>query len=191
MAKNNLITAHVNFDKKLDLYSLTFNGIKFYSQQKDSFFIPVSVLEGINISIFPTSVNLVPYKYILFPEIIFPDRLLTIRNNGNSTATIEIEACCSATAFTDSIGVEAFQALKKELIKNSKKFNPIITFYTYSEGIVHLHYRITVPSDKIEELIKTANSFNDDLDEQILNAIPDTLQNTRNVLSQQTSNKTT
>src|ERR1035438_2321362 len=81
-------SVNISYNKKTKFHEITLGGMKFLSSEENYFLIPVTLLEGKNISLFPTSVTIVPYLYVLGNEVLYLERKLEIMNNGQGTATI-------------------------------------------------------------------------------------------------------
>lgn len=172
----------LTFNKKTQFHELKINGMLFLSPEKDTFYVPETLLRGISITSFPKNITIVPFAYAYANEVMYPWCRMEISNEGNNKAIIEIEACLGANLFIDMIGVRPFQQLKKDLILQQVQFSPKINLYYFEENTVHLHYSIILPADDIQTLIEKAHALDESLTEKVLSSVPDTLELTRDAL---------
>ena len=164
--------ANLSFDKEPELYDLSINDMNFHPIQKDDYYIKELLLVGINSTFLERSIALAPFLIISSGEIVYKDCFLSTKNKGNGTTSIIIKACYYANKYNETIEEEAFQEIKKGLILNQKKMTPKTLLCGFADGIGHLHYSITVPSDEIQNLMVQAKFFNTNLDKQIHNSFP-------------------
>jgi hypothetical protein len=164
--------AQLNFVKKSELYILPIKDMKFHPIQKNDFHIKELLLVGINGSFLPSPITLLQNVIISGVELMYTDCLIRTKNKGNGTTSILIKASYFVTEYDATIEQETLYRIKKGLILNQKKLTPKTLLYGFTDGVGHLHYSITVPSEEIQNLTVQAKFSNTDLDKQIHNMFP-------------------
>ena len=164
----------VRFDKTSKFHELQINTMMFLSPDKNRFYVPMTLLKGININEFPKKIGIMPYDYVYGNHAMFLSLPIEVINVGNDRALVKVESCKSASEFTDGIGVEAFQALKKGILLLQTAYDPKIDLYFFDKDNVHLHYNIVIPSGPIDDIVNQVAEFDWLMAEKILTEVPDT-----------------
>ncbi|MCE1187637.1 MAG: hypothetical protein LWX56_00730 [Ignavibacteria bacterium] len=167
----NVIT--VSYDKAKKIHELHVNGMIFLSPIKNQFHVPATLLRGINTNELPKLVGITPYVYVLGHKTMFPFLPMEFMNIGKGKTLIKVESCSAASQFTDKIGVEAFQALKKEMLLTQKAYLPKIDMFHFDGDTVHLHYNIVISSGFIEDMINEVAEFDFLMTKKIIAEVPD------------------
>ncbi len=170
MNKNNNSPVSVSYDKTSENFKIKIGKMIFLSTEDDSFRISEPELKGIHISSFPTSVGVVPVD---IPDDSFYGSL-TITNNGNGRAAVDISVSEKYFSYPDNIGAEAFFKLKIGKLLTLTQLNPVVEAFYPDNNYIIFDYSIQLPADKIQNIIKKAIAFDNDLNEEVMQAVPDT-----------------
>jgi hypothetical protein len=169
----------VSYNEESEEFEFPIGRKKFSSDEEDCFSIAEIDIQGINISKFPISVKIA----LEDTNDQFSGKFITIINSGNGKATVEISFSEHSLLFRDNIGIEAYFALKTAHLLEQKQFNPKLNAYHPDGNWVQLNYTIELPADEIQNIVKRAIEFDNLVNEQIIQAIPNTYEVARTILN--------